>query len=129
MKRAYIKEEEGVVKLVDAISGEVIATFKSVSEAVGYALKNDYQLPLQAFNGEFVTDPEGNYIYPGEKHDFEYADGTLIEDAKLCPKCGWVAFWQEICDEDKNPRECYVCPRCGYIVECTPPPEDIPPGD
>ncbi|EDP73238.1 hypothetical protein [Hydrogenivirga sp. 128-5-R1-1] len=126
MKRVYIREKEGKIELVDALSQEIISTFDSVSEAVGYAVKNHYQLPVQAFNGEFVKDKEGNYIYHGEKHDFEYADGTLLEDAKLCPKCGWVAFWEEICDEDKNTRECYVCPKCGYVIECTPPPEETP---
>jgi len=127
MKRVYIRENNGKLELLEAVENTIISNFDLVSDAVSYAIKNNYQLPLQSFNGEFVTDTELNYIYPGEKHDFEYADETLIEDAKLCPKCGWVAFWQEIYDEDKEARECYVCPKCEYIVECTPQMGDISP--
>ncbi len=127
--RVYIKEEEGKVKLLNAITHEVIAEFSDVAEAVKYALENHYQLPLRAVDGEFVVDKKGNPVYIDEKGILELADGTLLEGCRICPRCGWIAYWQEVLDEEKEPRECYVCPHCGYVFECTPEPEDIGPGD
>ncbi len=127
--RVYVKEMEGKVYLYDAVKNEPIKEFDSVYEAVRYAIQNHYQLPIQAFNGEFVTDKEGNYVYIDEKGFFELADGTLLEGVKICPKCGWIAFGEEVCDEDKNPHECYVCPKCGYVFDCTPTPEDMAEGE
>ncbi len=127
--RVYIKEKDGKVELLNAVTHEKIAEFSNVSEAVRYALENNYQLPLRAVDGEFVTDKKGNPVYIDEKGLLELADGTLLEGCRICPRCGWIAYWEEILDEDKEPRECYVCPHCGYIFECTPEPEDIGPGD
>ncbi len=127
--RVYIKEKDGKVELLNAVAHEVIAEFSDVSEAVKYALENNYQLPLRAVDGEFVTDKKGNPVYIDDKGILELADGTLLEGCRICPRCGWIAYWQEVLDEDKEPRECYVCPHCGYIFECTPEPEDIGAGD
>ncbi len=127
--RVYIKEKDGKVELLNAVTHEVIAEFSDVSEAVKYALENNYQLPLRAVDGEFVTDKKGNPVYIDDKGILELADGTLLEGCRICPRCGWIAYWQEVLDEDKEPRECYVCPHCGYIFECTPEPEDIGAGD
>ncbi len=127
--RVYIKEIDGKVQLLDAKTHEVIKEFSDVSEAVKYALDNDYQLPLRAVDGEFVVDKKGNPVYIDEKGILELADGTLLEGCRICPKCGWIAYWEEVLDEDKEPRECYVCPHCGYVFDCTPEPEDIGAGD
>ncbi len=127
--RVYILEKDGKVQLLNARTHEVIAEFSDVSEAVKYALDNNYQLPLRAVDGEFVVDKKGNPVYIDEKGILELADGTLLEGCRICPKCGWIAYWEEVLDEDKEPRECYVCPHCGYIFECTPEPEDIGAGD
>lgn len=127
--RVYIKEKDGKVELLNAVTHEVIAEFSDISEAVKYALENNYQLPLRAVDGEFVTDKKGNPVYIDDKGILELADGTLLEGCRICPRCGWIAYWQEVLDEDKEPRECYVCPHCGYIFECTPEPEDIGAGD
>ena len=127
--RVYIKEKDGKVELLNATTHEKIAEFNDVSEAVKYALENDYQLPLRAVDGEFVTDKKGNPVYIDDKGILELADGTLLEGCRICPRCGWIAYWQEVLDEDKEPRECFVCPHCGYIFECTPEPEDIGAGD
>jgi DNA-directed RNA polymerase subunit M/transcription elongation factor TFIIS len=127
--RVYILEKDGKVQLLNAKTHEVVAEFSDVSEAVKYALDNNYQLPLRAVDGEFVVDKKGNPVYIDEKGILELADGTLLEGCRICPKCGWIAYWEEVLDEDKEPRECYVCPHCGYVFECTPEPEDIGAGD
>jgi len=127
--RVFIQEKDGKVLLLDAKTKDVIKEFSDVSEAVRFALENDYQLPLRAVDGEFVVDKKGNPVYIDEKGILELADGTLLEGCRICPKCGWIAYWEEVLDEDKEPRECYVCPHCGYIFECTPEPEDIGAGD
>ncbi len=127
--RVYIKETEGKVELYNAQTHEKIKEFSDVSEAVKFALENNYQLPLRAVDGEFVVDKKGNPVYIDDKGILELADGTLLEGCRICPRCGWIAYWEEVLDEDKEPRECYVCPHCGYIFDCTPEPEDIGAGD
>ncbi len=123
--RVYVKEVEGKAVVYNAVSNEPIKEFDDIAEAVKYAVDNNYELPIRSFDGEFVTDKEGNFLYMDDKKLIEYADGTLVEGAKICPKCGWVAFGEEIIDEDKEPRECFVCPHCGNIFDCTPDIEEI----
>ncbi|WP_456401231.1 hypothetical protein [Persephonella sp.] len=123
--KVFIKEKGAVVSLVNPYTGEVIAEFPDISEAVRYALENDLQLPIRSVDGEFVVDKEGNPVFINEKGILELADGTLLEGCRMCPKCGWIACWEEILDEDKEPRECYVCPHCGNVFDCTPELEDI----
>ena len=127
--RVYIKEENGKAILFNALTNEKIAEFKDVPEAVKFTVENHYELPVRDFKGDFVTDKEGNFVYIDEKGFFELADGTLLEGVKQCPNCGWIAYGEEIVDEDKQPRECLVCPKCGYILECTPPPDELPAED
>ncbi|WP_457642403.1 hypothetical protein [Persephonella sp.] len=127
--RVYIKEIDGKYQLVNPFTSEVISEFTDISEAVKYALDNDLQLPLRAVDGEFVIDKDGNPVYINEKGILELADGTLLEGFRLCPRCGWIAYWKEILDEDKEPRECYICPHCSNVFGCTPEPEEIGEGD
>jgi len=129
MRKVFIKREDGKVRLIDPLTGDVIFESAEVSESVRYALEHGLQLPIRSVDGEFVVDKNGNPVYINEKGILELADGTLLEGCRICPKCGWIAYWEEILDEDKEPRECYVCPHCGYIFECTPEPEDIGAGD
>ncbi len=127
--RVYIKSEEGKVVVYDAVKNEKLKEFSDMAEAVKFAIENHYQLPAQAFNGEFITDKEGNFVYVDDKGLFELADGTLLEGVKRCPQCGWIAYGEEVCDEDKQPRECFVCPKCGYVFDCTPAPDELPAED
>ncbi len=127
--KVFIREKDGRYQLVNPFTQEVISEFSDMSDAVKEAIDNDLQLPLRAVDGEFVIDKAGNPVYINEKGILELADGTLLEGCRICPKCGWIAYWEEILDEDKEPRECYVCPHCGNVFGCTPEPEDIGEGD
>jgi len=128
MKRVYFKPSYQAVSVIDALTNAEIAKVKTVSEAVIYAIKNDYQIPAQAFNGEFIKTENGDFVYETEK-GFELADGTLLLDVKRCHNCGYIAVSKEIIDEEQEPRECYVCIKCGWIEECTPEIPEIGEGD
>lgn len=125
--KGYISGKDGKVYLCNALNNEIIIEFESVSEAVIFAVKNNYVLPEQSFDGKFLKDENGFIYFNGK--DFEYANGELLLNIKRCNNCGWFTIWKEILDEDKNQRECYVCPNCSYTETCTPPVEDITEGD
>ena len=127
--RVFIKEVGGNYTLTNANTGESIEQFSNIADAVKYSLEKGYQLPIRSVDGQFVIDKDGNPVYINEKGILELADGTLLEGCRICPKCGWIAYWEEVIDPDKEPRECYVCPHCGYVFECTPEEGDIGAGD
>lgn len=125
--KVYISGKDGKVYLRNALNNETIKEFESVSEAVIFAVKNNYVLPEQAFDGKFLKDENGFIYFNGK--DFEYANGELLLNTKRCYHCGWFTVWKEILDENQNLRECYICLNCGYIEACTPTIEDMAEGE
>jgi hypothetical protein len=127
MEKVLIVGGKGTVFVKDALNENVLKEFSTVFEAIKYSFENNLQIPDQAYNGEFIRDENG-YIYFNGK-DFEYANGDLLLDTKRCNNCGWITKWNEILDENKNTRECYICPKCGFIEACNPIIEEMTEGE
>ncbi|WP_028949919.1 hypothetical protein [Sulfurihydrogenibium subterraneum] len=127
MERVIVIREKSKILLLNPLTNEIKGQFNTVSEAVKYAILNNFELPEQAFDGSFIKE-NVNFIYFNGK-DFEYANGDLLTDAKRCLQCGWIARSSEIIDELGNSHECYKCLRCGFIEMCTPIPEEMAEGE
>lgn len=120
--RVHFVNHRGKILTKDIETGKVLSESQRVSEAIKKAIDEGYIFPEQAFNGEFIK-LNDMYVYYTD-NGYELEDGTYI-DGKVCQNCGWITQGKEIIDEDKENRLCYVCPKCGFVEECTPSIEDI----